>query len=88
MRADNDAPTANAGADITINDGDAAALDGSASSDPEGKTLAFSRAQTGGTPSVALSGANTASPTFSAPQLATPTGLTFTLTAASRRATR
>ena len=80
MRADNDAPTANAGVDVTINDGDAATLDGSASSDPEGKALAFAWAQTGGMPTVTLTGANTAAPTLSAPQLTAQADLTFTLT--------
>ena len=80
VRADNDAPTANAGADATINDGDAVTLDGSGSSDPEGKALAFAWTQTGGTTTVALTGANTAAPTFSTPQLAAPASLTFTLT--------
>ena len=70
VRADNDAPPADAGVDLTIDDGDAATLDGSASSDPEGKALTYAWAQTGGTPTVALTGANTAAPAFTAPQVA------------------
>ena len=80
VRADNDAPSANAGADRTVDDGGSVTLDGGGSSDPEGGTLAFAWAQTGGSPTVILSGAGTARPTFSAPQLATQTDLTFTLT--------
>ena len=80
VRADNDAPSANAGADRTVDDGGSVTLDGGGSSDPEGGTLAFAWAQTGGSPTVTLSGAGTARPTFSAPQLATQTDLTFTLT--------
>ena len=80
VRADDDAPSANAGTDRTVNDGDSVTLDGSGSSDPESRALAYSWAQTGGSPTVTLSGAATARPTFSTPQLAAQADLTFTLT--------
>lgn len=73
----NQAPVANAGTAQTVSVGALVMLDGSASSDPDGHTpLAYSWAQTGG-PAVALSGAQMAQPTFTAP--AAPTVLTFDL---------
>ena len=80
VRAVNDAPSANAGPARTVDDGDSVTLDGGGSSDPEGGALAFAWAQTGGSPTVTLSGAATARPTFSTPQLAAQADLTFTLT--------
>ena len=80
VRGDNDAPTANAGTHLTVGEGGSVALDGSGSTDPEGGALAFAWTQTGGSPTVTLSGADTARPTFSAPQLTANADLTFTLT--------
>ena len=76
----NDAPTADAGAAQTVAEGAMVALDGSASSDPENETLTYTWTQTAGTPAVTLTGANTASPTFTAPdQITADAVLTFSL---------
>ena len=63
-------PIANAGAAQTVPSGAiGVALNGTASSDPNGGTLTYAWVQSGGTP-VTLTGANTATPTFTAPTLA------------------
>ncbi len=81
----NTQPTAVADGPVGHIEGAHIELDGSGSSDPEGETLTYSWVQTGG-PTVVLSGANTASPTFTAPMVG-PSGdpylmevLTFQLT--------
>ncbi len=66
-------PLANAGADRTATTGASVELDGSGSSDPDGDALTFSWAGP-----VALTGADTARPSFTAP--ATAQSLDFTLT--------
>jgi hypothetical protein len=76
-------PTANAGPDQEVDEGNPVTLDGSKSSDPDGTTgttLTYLWEQLpGGTP-VQLSGASTATPTFTAPDVG-PNGeiLTFEL---------
>ena len=59
-----DPPTANAGPDQTVDEGDLVTLDGSGSTDPESETLTYSWTAPAG---VTLSDPNTANPTFTAP---------------------
>ena len=79
INADNDAPTADAGTDQTVSEGDAVTLSGSGQ-DPENAALSYAWTQTGGTPTVTLTGATTTTATFSIPELTGPTALTFQLT--------
>ena len=74
-----DPPEANAGPDQTVDEGALVNLDGTGSSDPNDETLTYAWTQTGG-PTVTLTGADTATPTFTSPQ-AGPAGeqLTFSL---------
>ncbi len=71
------APVANAGTNQGVKVTNAVTLNGSLSSDPNGLPLTYAWVQVSGTP-VVLTGANTVSPTFTAP--AAPTVLGFTLT--------
>jgi hypothetical protein len=66
VNAPNHAPTANAGADQTVASGATVNLDGTGSSDPDGGALTYAWTQTSG-PTVTLAGANTATPSFTAP---------------------
>ena len=72
--------TADAGPDQTVDGGDAVRLDGSGSTAPPGETPSWSWRQTGGSPSVTLTGAATATPSFTAPDVTSDVTLTFTLT--------
>jgi len=65
VRTGNSAPTANAGPDQIGVPAGVITLDGSASSDPEGQPLTYQWSQVSG-PSVALSGMNTATASFTA----------------------
>jgi len=73
----NEAPTADAGADQTVNEGSLVTLAGSGT-DPDGTIASYSWAQVGGGASIALSGADTATATFDAPPLALGDTLTVT----------
>jgi MYXO-CTERM domain-containing protein len=78
VRNVNRAPTANAGTDLTVDEGSAVTLSGSGM-DPDGDTLSYAWTQTGGTP-VGLSGATTAQPSFTAPNVTANAVLTFQVT--------
>ena len=73
----NRAPVADAGEDVEADPGATVTLDGSGSTDPDGDALSLAWSQTSGE-SVALQGADTATPSFEAP--AAPGALTFRLT--------
>ncbi|MFL5376271.1 MAG: PKD domain-containing protein, partial [Myxococcales bacterium] len=60
------APIANAGTDQAVASGASVTLDGSASSGPAGLPLTFAWSQSSG-PAVVLTGADTATPSFTAP---------------------
>jgi hypothetical protein len=76
----NQAPTADAGPDQTVGEGESVTLNGSNSSDPDGTIASYSWTQTGGV-AVSLSSRLTARPTFKAPNVG-PGGvsLSFQLT--------
>jgi len=76
----NSKPIANAGDSQTIISGMIVQLDGNASVDPDGDSILFRWSQIEG-PNVSLLGSDSASPTFSAPELAddSPVVLTFEL---------
>ncbi|QTA84038.1 PKD domain-containing protein [Desulfonema magnum] len=76
----NEMPFADAGPDQTVNEGSMVALNGSASSDPDGEITFYSWRQIFGT-EVLLSNDTSATPTFTAPALDTEVeALTFELT--------
>jgi len=79
VNADNDAPTARAGADQTVNEGAVVSLSGAASTDPEAQGLTYQWSQTAG-PTVALSSSTAVAPTFTAPEGLSNTSVTFQLT--------
>lgn len=61
-------PAANAGADQVVDEKTRVTLDGSGSSEPDGEPVSYHWEQTGG-PQVVLEGADTARPTFVAPDV-------------------
>jgi hypothetical protein len=74
----NTPPTADAGADQTVDEETTVTLDGTGSGDADGDTLSYTWTQTAG-PDVALSDAAAAQPTFTAPEVDDETTLTFEL---------
>ncbi|MDS0300841.1 PKD domain-containing protein [Halogeometricum sp. S1BR25-6] len=72
----NTSPVADAGADQTADEGTSVMLDASGSSDADSDALTYAWTQTGG-PSVTLSDASAASPTFTAPDVENDATLTF-----------
>ena len=79
ITAENDPVVVDMGPDQIVSEGDGVTL-GANAVDPEGKAVVTSWTQVGG-PSVELTGDNTASPSFVAPQLEQDADLTFQVTA-------
>jgi tetratricopeptide (TPR) repeat protein len=75
----NKPPTAVAGTSQTVNATDKVTLDGSGGKDPDGSIVKYSWKQTSG-PTVVLNGADTSTPTFTAPNVSSDTVLKFSLT--------
>ena len=79
----NDAPSANAGAARSVAEGTSVTLDGTGSRDQDAgdqASLTYQWTPPADTPPVTLTDANTATPSFTAPEVAADTPLTFTLT--------
>ncbi|MEZ4298523.1 MAG: M36 family metallopeptidase [Polyangiaceae bacterium] len=76
------APTADAGPDITVLEGDTAKLDAGKSSDPSGAPLTFTWQQLSG-PTAPISDTSSATPTVTAPLVDADTTLTFEVTASN-----
>ena len=76
----NHAPSADAGADQIVSEGDTVQLDASGSSDPDGNTLFFTWTQTAG-PAVSMVNQWSATPSFFAPGVNADTVLTFQVVA-------
>ena len=72
-------PVADAGTDAVVPEGNLGRLNGAASADPWGRTLSYAWTQVDG-PRVTLAGANSAAPSFTAPDVVIDTRLTFALT--------
>lgn len=75
---DNTAPTADAGEDQTVTEGETVELSGEESSDPDGDDLVYSWTQVDG-PEVTLENDETVTPSFTAPDIDDEQTLTFEL---------
>ena len=75
----NSPPVADAGPDQTVGELSNVDLDGTGSSDPDGDPVTYAWLQTAG-PSVTLSDATAAAPSFTSPDVTSPVVLTFQLT--------
>jgi hypothetical protein len=85
VTAGNQPPTADAGIEQNVDEGDLVTLDGTGSNDSDGSIASYQWAQTGGT-TVTLSNPASATPTFTAPAIGTGGGsLTFQLTVTDDR---
>jgi len=78
INADNDAPTLDAGPDLTVNEETVVQL-GATATDPEGQELTSTWVQTGG-PAVELSDPFSLDPTFESPNVRNDTDITFQIT--------
>ena len=78
---DNSPPSANAGADQQVNEGDSVQLDGSASEDTDGSIASYFWEQIDSSGyTITLSDPNIINPTFTVPEVAADTSLIFQLT--------
>ena len=84
--APNQPPTADAGDDQTVEENGSVTLDATASSDPDGDGLSYDWTQTGGT-AVGLSDDDTATPSFTAPDVDGEETLTFEVEVSDGEAT-
>lgn len=75
----NQAPIADAGINLSIDELNQAGLNGSASTDTDGTIVSYSWVQTDGTPSLAINSPNAAIANFLAPSVTSTTVLTFEL---------
>lgn len=76
----NTPPTVDAGGDLTANAGEQVILDGTATLDPDGDRMLFWWVQTGSAPFVELINGFSSVASFTAPDAASATTLTFRLT--------
>lgn len=77
---ENRAPTARVAANFDVFIGDSVTLSGTQSSDSDGSIASYVWAQTAGTPTVTLENADTATASFTAPDVTADSDLTFQLT--------